>query len=259
VELNWSTFVLEVINFLVLVWILKRFLYKPVLNVIARRRAEIEKSLADAEALHASAKSLQQQYEGRLAEWSREKQQARDLLAVELEAERSRSISELQGALEKEREKQQVSESRRQADAIARIEERALLQGARFATRLLEQAAGPELQVRLVDMLLAELEQLPGERIQALRGGYGTVPGAVVVTSAFPLADAQRRRLKLTLLTISGPGMALRFEQDDALLAGVRIHIGAWELAASLKDELQGFVALARHVEQVASNGKQPA
>ena len=47
-ELNWSTFILEIINFLVLIWILKRFLYKPVLDVIARRRAGIEKTLSDA-------------------------------------------------------------------------------------------------------------------------------------------------------------------------------------------------------------------
>ena len=50
-ELSWSTFILEAINFLVLVWILKRFLYKPVLDVIERRKAGIEKIQADAKAL----------------------------------------------------------------------------------------------------------------------------------------------------------------------------------------------------------------
>ena len=47
-ELSWSTFALEIVNFLVLVWILKHFLYKPVMDVIARRRADIESTLADA-------------------------------------------------------------------------------------------------------------------------------------------------------------------------------------------------------------------
>lgn len=258
VELSWSTFVLEMINFLVLVWILKRFLYKPVLNVIARRRTEIEKSLADAETLQTNAKSLQQQYEGRLAEWDKEKRQARDTLAQELEAERTRKLSELQTALAKEREKQRVSESRRQADAIARVEETAMLQGARFATRLLEQAAGPDLQARLIEMLLAELEQLPSERIQALRSSYGTTPDAIVVTSALPLADAQRRQLQQALLKITSPVMPLRFEEDGELLAGVRILMGAWVLAANLEDELQGFVEL-EHAKQVTRNDQQPA
>ncbi len=47
-ELNWTTFALEIVNFLILVWILKRFLYKPVLEAIARRKTAIDKTLSDA-------------------------------------------------------------------------------------------------------------------------------------------------------------------------------------------------------------------
>ena len=47
-ELSWSTFILEVINFIVLVFILKHFFYKPVLNAIARRRESIDKTMEDA-------------------------------------------------------------------------------------------------------------------------------------------------------------------------------------------------------------------
>ena len=56
-ELNWSTLLLEIINFLILVWILKHFFYKPVLAVIARRRS-IEESLNDANTLHEDAEAL---------------------------------------------------------------------------------------------------------------------------------------------------------------------------------------------------------
>ena len=49
-ELTWTTFLLEVINFLVLVWLLKRLFYAPVMRAIAARRAAVEKTLADAEA-----------------------------------------------------------------------------------------------------------------------------------------------------------------------------------------------------------------
>ena len=49
-EMDWSTFILEIINFLILVWILKRFLYRPILEVIARRREGVEKTLSEARA-----------------------------------------------------------------------------------------------------------------------------------------------------------------------------------------------------------------
>ena len=244
-ELNWSTFVLEVINFLVLVWILKRFLYKPVLGVISRRRAGIEKSLANAEALHEDAERLQEQYEGRLADWDQERRQARDALAREFEAERAIKMTELQGSLQQERETAQVAEVRRQADAIRKIEERALMQGARFATNLLELASGPDIEARLVELLITELTAIPAERIAALRNSYGKTPEAIVVVSAFELPEDQRRQLTQALATITRPNIPLHFEENSELLAGVRIIIGAWVLGVNLQDELKGFAELA--------------
>ena len=66
--------------------------------------------------------------------------------------------------------------------------------------------------------------------------------------TAFPLTDAQRHRLKQALVKVTRPNMPFRFEQDSELLAGVRIIIGAWVLAANLQEELKGFTALV-HVE----------
>ena len=46
-ELDWTTFILELINFLVLIWLLNRFLYKPVMKVIAQRKTTIQKTQAN--------------------------------------------------------------------------------------------------------------------------------------------------------------------------------------------------------------------
>ena len=94
-ELNWSTFILEIINFLVLIWILKRFIYKPVLNVIAQRRTTIENQSAEALRLHEEATDLKNQYQNRLSDWEQEKQQARDAVNQELEIEKARQLQAL--------------------------------------------------------------------------------------------------------------------------------------------------------------------
>ena len=244
-ELNWSTVVLEIINFLILVWILKRFLYQPVLDVIARRRAGIEKTLAEAEARHTEAAKLQELYEGRLSDWDRERQQAREALARELETERTRKLAELHTVLEQEEEKVRVAGVRRQADSLRKQEETALLHATRFATQLLQQACGPELETRLIGLAITGLAQLPAERITDLRNSYGKPPEAIRVTTAFPLAEAQRRQLEQALAEIAGKDLPQHFEQDSKLLAGVRISIGAWVIGANIQDELKGFMELA--------------
>ena len=83
-ELNWTTFALEIINFLALLWILKRFLYRPVMQTLAERRAGIERTLSEARASEAQAAAMQQQFAGRLADWEQEKAAARQGFAAEL-------------------------------------------------------------------------------------------------------------------------------------------------------------------------------
>ncbi len=243
-ELNWSTVVLEMINFLVLVWILKRFLYKPVLQMIARRQAGIEQTLADAKALHVDAEKLREQYEGRLANWNEERQKARESLSQEMNAERTAKLNELQSSLQQEREKARVAEARHRADELRKMEETALKQGARFASRVLEQVSGPETQARLVELVAAGLTQLPGERIAAMRDSFGKTSEPMIVVSAFPLTEDQRQRLGQALATFAGRDPPLQFELENKLLAGVRISIGGWVFSANLLDELRGFMEL---------------
>jgi F-type H+-transporting ATPase subunit b len=245
VELNWSTFLLELVNFLVLVWILKRFLYRPVLDIIARRRAGIEATLAEADARQQAAQQLQAQYEGRLADWEEERRQARDVLAGELEREREQQRSDLQAELDRDREKARVTEARRQADTLRQLETAALAQAAGFATRLLEQAAGPELHARLVDLVTGELNQLPAARVSTLRNRIGETASTALVSSALPLSGVQQQGLARALAAVTGDTAATRFEQRPELLAGVRIELGGWVLGANLQDELRAFAELA--------------
>lgn len=244
-ELNWSTFLLEIINFLVLVWILKRFFYQPLLDVIARRRGRVEKTLSDARALQDQAEALKARYENRLSEWETERQTAHAALDRDIQGERANRLAGLQGELAGEREKARVAEQRSAETARLQAEQAALAQGARFATRLLSLAAGPELEQRLAMLLVEELGSLPPATQEALRAAAGRTADGIVVTSTLPLDEATRHALEDTLGAILATSAPVRYEQDKALLAGLRVTVGARVLRANLQDELQAFSELA--------------
>ncbi len=247
-ELNWSTFLLEIFNFLVLVWILKHFLYRPVLNLIARRREAIEDQLSEARQLHEDADTLKEQYEHRLIDWEQERQKAMENLMRELEQNRFHALDELKAELVQEEEKLRVARSRQDKQAVRAIETRALQQGAEFASRLLAEAAGPELENRLFDLLMENLGVLSADQISVLNNGWGDSPDHILVTSAFPLTEDKRHRLEDILTRITGLSAPVHFEQDSNLLAGLNITIGAWVLQLNVRDELKGFIELT-HVE----------
>lgn len=246
-SLDWSTLVLELINFLILVWLLKRFLYKPVLAIIERRRAGIEKTLADAKSLNDEALAMRSKYEGRVDAWEAERQQKMEALASEIDVERTRRLAELDRQLTEERDKAAAAAARQADEARIKLEATARGQGARFASRLLTEVASPDLERRLVERFLADLKALPAERVAALGAAGDEQPAKdAVVASAFPLeadlAEGVRRALAATL----GVGERVTFAQDASLGAGLRVEIGAWVLGLNLRDELEGFARLSR-------------
>ena len=244
-ELSWSTFLLEIINFLVLVWLLKRFLYRPVQDMIAQRQSGIAQQLAAAQQQQEEAQRLRAQYEHRLAAWEQERRQARETLSQELNEQRTVQLAALQAELAQAQEKAQVSTAHRQAEMQHELELQALQQGAQFASRLLAETAGPQLEERLLERLLEDLATLPDDRVNALRGNWGNHPANITVTTAYPLADEQRRRLEERLQQLTGQTLPVDYRQDSGLVAGIRITIGAWALHASVRDDLQDLAAFA--------------
>lgn len=244
-EFTWSTFFLEIVNFLVLVWILAHFLYTPVMDAIARRRAAIEKTVAESEAVKRNAVALQDQFERRLSDWEDERDKARAQLREEFQAERARQAEALRVTLEQEREKAEVLEERRLSHLRSHLEETVLQQGTEFLSRLLSRLASPELEQRLVDLALDDLGDLPPERRQTLAASLAGAETPITVTTAYPLDARRRERLAKSLRSLAGRPVACRWQEDATVLAGVRISIGPWLLGASLQDELRYFAEVA--------------
>ena len=239
-EWDWTTFLLEIINVLVLVWLLKRFLYQPVLTVIEERKAAIAKTLANAHQLQSEAKILQDRYEQRLTEWEKEKEKVRARLQEEIVAERQQRLATLQTDLEKERQQASVRERQRNKDLARQAEALALLQGTQFTTSLLSRVAGPELEVKLIEAAMEDFLKLPQQQIDAMKS---TIPGKAHgrVTTAFPLDAASRERVMKKAEGILGRACEWTFAEDHDLLAGLRVSVGGWVLRGNLQDELKFF------------------
>ncbi len=240
-QLDPTSFVLELINFAVLVWILHRFLYRPVLAAIDRRRAAVEKSLAEAKGVREQAAGLQAQVGERLASWERERAAAKGKLAAELAAQREKGLAEAARAAGEERARLAALQAKQDLERRRADDQRALDQAAAFAARLLERLSGPELDARLVEMLAADLAALPEDKLRALAEAARAAGASLAVHSARPLSDAARARLEQALSRQFGVECRAQFAVDAALLSGVRVALGPWLLQADLGDELRFF------------------
>ncbi|MFP3903523.1 MAG: F0F1 ATP synthase subunit B [Armatimonadota bacterium] len=112
---DWFTFVAQIINFLVLVWLLKHFLYGPIINAmetreerIASRLREAEKKIADAEEAerryHEQVREIEQRREEMLQNAEKEAQQRREELLEEVRREVEQAEERWHRAAQRERE-----------------------------------------------------------------------------------------------------------------------------------------------------------
>jgi F-type H+-transporting ATPase subunit b len=191
--------------------------------------------------MEAQAHELQAQYEARLQNWEQERAQARGALMEELRGERERALAALHESLEQERAKAEVLDERRRAEEAARNERQAMGHALAFARRLLAGLSGPELESKLVQLAIDELEHLPDSRKSALRAALSTSTEPPTVCSAYPLPTAQREALSHALGRVLDGARECHFREEPSLLAGVRISVGPWVLRANLGEELNLF------------------
>lgn len=247
-QIDWTTLVLEIINFLVLVWILKRFLYKPVMEAIAARQMRVEGKLAEARVIEDGARELERQYQRRLADWDMEKAKARAVLDTDLLQERNRQMQALDKALLEERERVAAVTAHKQQEAQRELEVEALAHAQRFASALLVRLADPVVESRFVSLLFEDWANLPDTQVESLRRAVLVDKAKATVTTAFPLSPEQRREIESALQSRLEADLVVAFDEDPNLLAGVRLSLGPWQLNMNFADELASFKAAANHV-----------
>ena len=242
-QLDWTTFALEMINFLVLLWLLQRFLYRPVLGVLEARQARVRDETARAERLQAEAAGLKTQYEARLTEWAREQEQARQQLERELTQARAAGLENLKQSLVDEEAKIRARTEALSASREAVLKRQALEEAYGAAAAMLRRLASPGLSARIVAVLCDDLAALPEADLTTLRNAAAALEsgkGAEVAT-AHPLDEQARAQLERALASAADCPLPVAYREVPELIAGLRVAVGECVLHANLADELAFF------------------
>lgn len=234
---DWSTLALQTINFAILVWLLDRFLYRPVLRVMNARRAEIEAHYAAAREAESKANEALASIVAQRAGIARERAAALDGAAAESEraASTRRAESEREAAALLNGARRTLAAERDQATSdLRRI---ALDLAGAMARRLLADApSGLRAQVGL-EPVEARLHALSKSEVEGLFGASAD-RRAVRVVTAEPLSAELVERWRETLGRLGGAEVEIAFETDPELIAGVEVHFPNAVLRATWKAAL---------------------
>lgn len=195
-QFDWTTFILEILNFLVLIWILQRFLYRPVLDMLSARQQKIREVTEQAQTMRDEAEELRSHYESRLADWQQERENSRRQLIEELALLKTQEMARIKQALADEEEKLRVRNQTLLAAREAELRRSASSQAYDESAAMLKRLASPELTERIVGLFLEDLAALPENDRGALRkaGEVLKENASITVVSAHPPGHLRPQR-----------------------------------------------------------------
>ncbi|MCA0920142.1 F0F1 ATP synthase subunit delta [Pseudooceanicola nanhaiensis] len=217
-SIDWWTLGLQAVNVLVLLWILSRFLFRPVSDIIAARQAAATQDLDAAQATRAEAEAALAAAQEQLAGVAATRAQM--LAEARSEADRSRDqlLSEARAEVEKLRTAAQADRLHRQQEASHAMHAEAAELAVDIARRLLDRLPATARVAGFIDGLAEAVARLP-ERTRAGIGAEGPVPLRAAAEMSGDEADHLRERLA----RVTGHPVALAVTTDPTLIAGLEL------------------------------------
>jgi F-type H+-transporting ATPase subunit b len=246
--IDWFTVGAQALNFIILVWLLKRYLYKPILNAVDAREKKIAAELADADAKKAEAIKERDDFQHKNAQFD---QQRADLLRKATDAanaEREHLLDEARkaaDALSAKRQEALRSEAKSLNEAVRRKTQEEVFAIARKA---LIDLAGAGLEERMTAVFTDRLRHMDDKAKASFAQALKTAPAPALVRSAFELPADQRATIQKAINETFSIDAKINFETTPNIVSGMEISTNGQKIGWTIAEYLK---SLEKEVDEV--------
>ncbi len=237
-RIDWFTISAQALNFLILVWLMKHFLYKPILHAIDAREKRIAAELADADAKKAEAQKERDVFQHKNEEFDRQRAALLSKATDDANTERQRLLDEARkdaDALRAKRRKALRSEQQNLSQEIVRWTQKEVFA---ITRRTLADLAAASLEERMGDVFVQRLRALTGPAKEQLAAALTTSSHLVQVRSAFELPPEQHAKIQKALNETFAADIHIQFETVPELVFGIELSANGQKVAWSVADYL---------------------
>lgn len=234
-SIDWITVIAQIANFLVLVWLLKHFLYRPILDGIDAREAEIARGMAEAGEAQKKAQTAEAKYRKQHTQLLSDQNTMVEQALKASEKQRDILLADARDKLEQEHKdwhKYLKLEHKKFTDQLHRAGSDTLLELMRKALRDLADETMEEAIIRHVS---TRLQPLASELLQA--AGDNT---EAVATTRDLLHKSVQLQLQVEIERLL-PGITLRFETDQQQAPGLILCAGGAQVAWTVDSYIDEF------------------
>jgi F-type H+-transporting ATPase subunit b len=239
--IDWFTVGAQIVNFLILVWLLQHFLYKPILDAIDAREKRIAAELADADEKKAEAQKERIDFEDKNKAFDEQRTALLAKATDEAKAERGRLIDQAkqyEASLRATQVEALRGDQSRLGNEITLLAEKEVFAIARKA---LTDLANVSLEERVGEVFTRRLRDLDPKAKELLGAALKNSSEPAPLRSAFDLPAAQKAAIQNALNETFSAEIRIKFEDSQDAICGIELTANGQKLAWSISSYLAGL------------------
>lgn len=233
-EIDWFTYFAQIVNFLILMALLQRFLYKPITKAMSQRKSQIKASLDEANEKRIAAEKELEKYR----QENLKLQEAHDAILVKAreDAEKEKQLlrEKIKEEIEISQDKWYQEITQEREEFLVNVRRKTLEEVYRVLRLSLEDLANANLESQIINVFLERLTK-EAEKFQAIS------LAKIKVNSTFSLTNAQRDTISKTIHKYTGQNNTIIFEINSELIGGISLTFNGQEIVWSLENYLQNL------------------
>jgi len=237
--IDWITVSAQIVNFLVLVWLLRRFLYQPVMRAMERREQRIAVRLSDAQEREQQAEEQIKRYQDKTEEMQRKQDEIFANAKEQAEQQKHQMLREARDEVAETREHWQRQANQEKQEFLNNLRHQATDAIEAIARKALIDLADAELEQQVVESFIQRLKSLD---ITVRKAISDTIEPVRIVTT-FELDSTVRSRLTRAVHEHLIEGIEVEYSRSPELLCGIELTSGGRRLSWNLADYLEQLTA----------------
>jgi F-type H+-transporting ATPase subunit b len=236
--IDWFTVGAQLVNFLLLVWLLKRFLYKPVMQAIDTRERRISAELADADAKRKDALEKRGEFQAKNQAFDEQRAALIKKAVADAKAEQVRLMAQIRAEADALRSKQDAALRREQTELGASITRLASAEVFEIVRKTLSDLASVSLEERMGEIFTRRLREMDAKAKDEMTKALHNSSEHTLVRSMFEIGSVQKAAIQNALNETFSCRVQVSFETSPAGICGIELTIGGLRTSWNISDYL---------------------
>ncbi|NVK50668.1 MAG: F0F1 ATP synthase subunit B [Cyclobacteriaceae bacterium] len=240
-QIDWFTLVAQVINFLVLMWLLRRYLYKPILKAIDERESKIVAQLKDAESKKKEALKERVEFNKKNEKFDSERDELMQKVIDESKEQKKKLTEKARleaNALKKKLDDEILANHAAQKNEIEENIQREVLE---IARKTLADLSSVDLEKQMVRTFVAKVNQLGKEEKEKFVSTLASGKDSILVQSAFDLSKTEKSEIEKEVNSLTKKEYDFEFKVTPKLISGIELSANGYKLSWTISEYIHSF------------------